>query len=422
MQKPKIFIGLINIASICKDFKQSFKKLGIETITAIYQSHSVIVSSDVDYDFDKIANQPRRWYDNIRPYKLRFVLQYLFNSLADKNPKEYVYQKAVKECDIFIFIWSSFEPNFSDLAYLKSIGKKVVCIHVGDDVRWKPAMEQEFASYNYTPISYAKDYFQCAKKEDKLTWLRNSEKYADLIYSRADQNQLALRPHYKWRMMVVPTDFVPNTNQKKAKPLVIHSPSNRDSKGTKYVIEAVEKLQAEGISFDFQLIENMPHKEALKTYQKADIVIDQLLCPGAGKFATECLAMGKVVMAKMGYGIYPDHHPDIENHPIIDVCPKTIYEILKNTILDSEMRQKKALQARQYVETHLNFDIFCRDMLVFLEQKETDRKYEFYPSFFRDKFIPENENFIYNQWTDFVKDCDWYKKHVKSGERDGLTF
>jgi hypothetical protein len=418
MQKPKIFIGLVNIASILSDFKKSFSKLGYETITAIHQNHSVIVSSQVDYDFSTIRNK-KSWYDNIRPYKLRFLLQYLL----DKKKKQIntIYQKIVQECDIFIFIWSSFQPDFSDIAYLKSIGKKVVCIHVGDDVRYAPAMQQEFALYDYQPIGYSKEYLEQVTAERKLLWLRTSEKYADLVYSRADQNQLGLRPHYKWRMMVIPSDFEPNYQQNKTNPLVIHSPSNREVKGTKYVLEAVERLKQEGEIFDFQLIENMPHEEALKTYQKADIIIDQLLCPGAGKFATECMAMGRVVMGKMGYGIYPDNIPAMKDNPIVDSCPKTIYENLKSLIHNHELRCELSLKGPEYVKKHLNFDLFCERMLELLDMK--NHEYEYYPTFFREKYIPEPESIeIYNQWTSFVKDCDWYKQYIPRGERDGLIF
>lgn len=416
--KSKIFIGLTNIASQIGDFKQAFSKLGYDTITAIHENHSVITSSLVDYDFSIIKNK-KKWYDNIRPYKLRFLLQYLLDKKKQKIKA--IYEKIVQECDIFIFIWSSFQPDFSDIAYLKSIGKKVVCIHVGDDVRYPNAMQQEFALYDYEPVGYSKEYLQQVTAKQKLLWLRTSEKYADLVYSRADQNQLALRPHYKWRMMVVPSNFVPNYQQNKTNPLVIHSPSNREAKGTKYVLEAVERLKQENEVFDFQLIENMPHAEALKTYQKADIIIDQLLCPGAGKFATECMAMGRVVMGKMGYGVYPDYIPDVENNPIVDTCPKTIYENLKSLIHNYELRRELSLKGSEYVKKHLNFDLFCERMLELLEAKT--HKYEHSPNFFREKYIPEPESIeIYNRWTNFVKDCDWYKENVSSGERDGLIF
>lgn len=414
----KIFIGLANIASQIGDFKSSFTKLGYETTTAIYGGNSGIIYSLVDYDFS-IINNKKSWYDNIRPYKLRFLLRYLFDKKKEKIQK--IHQDIVKECNIFIFIWSSFEPDFSDIAYLKNMGKKVVCIHVGDDVRYPYAMQQEFALYDYQPVGYTKEYMAQVTAEQKLLWLRTSEKYADLVYSRADQNQLALRPHYKWHMMVVPTDFTPIYTQNKLNPLVIHSPSNRDGKGTKYVLEAIEKLKSEGVVFQFQLIENMPHGEALKTYQKADIIIDQLLCPGAGKFATECMAMGRVVMGKMGFDVYPDYIPDREAHPIVDTCPKTIYDKLKSLIYDYDLRCKLSLMGPKYVKEHLNFDLFCERMLAILETKE--HHYEHTPIFFREKFIPEPENIdTYNKWTNLVKDCDWYKKYVPSGERDGLIF
>ena len=58
---------------------------------------------------------------------------------------------------------------------------------------------------------------------------------------------------------------------------IVHAPSDRLVKGTRYVLEAVNQLQAEGIPVELSLIENMSHSEARRAYERADLLIDQLL-------------------------------------------------------------------------------------------------------------------------------------------------
>jgi hypothetical protein len=412
--KPRIFIGLTDISSQIQDLSEAFKLLGYQTITAVYQKRSVVNDTRPDYDIQEMNS--RQWFANIRPYRLRLWLQ---KKLDAKNR---VWQKAIRKCDVFIFLWDTFQPDFSDLALLKSLGKKVVTIHVGDDVRWVYAMQQEFASYHFQPMQYDSSYFHWSSLHNKLNRLRYAEKYADLVYSRLDQAQLSLRPYHQWKMMVRPEKFTAYSNQKLQNPLVIHSPTNREIKGTQYILEAVERLKSEGFVFEFQLFENIPHQEALQLYQKADIVIDQLLCPGAGKFATECLAMGKVVLAKMGYGVYPQKIAP--NCPLVDVNPENIYQVLKDLLPNHARRQALAEAGPLFVKEHLNFHHFCKDLLEKLTSSPDTLTYDYYPSFFRQQFVPESAEALqsYNQWTAFVKDCDWYKQYVPTGERDGLIF
>lgn len=160
--------------------------------------------------------------------------------------------------------------------------------------------------------------------------------------------------------------------------------------------------------------------EAIKQYTNADILIDQLLCPGSGKLATEALASGTIVMSHMGYDLYPQNNPS--DCPIIDVNTNNLYEKLKQLILNYDFRKKHAQQGRSYVEKHLDVKFFCQKVLDLLNG--VDMKYDYYPTFFRDGFIPESAESIpvYNKWTAFVKDCNWYKEHVVSGNRDGLIF
>jgi hypothetical protein len=158
-----------------------------------------------------------------------------------------------------------------------------------------------------------------------------------------------------------------------------------------------------------------------KKYSTADIVIDQVLCPGAGKFATECLAMGLVVLSRMAYNQYPDFIPEMEKNPIIDCSPDTIYDELKKIILNHELRSKLALEGPKYVRRNLNTNHFCERLMNMLYIKE--EPCELFPSFFRNTYLPEKDKLdIYNSFTRMVSTCDWYDKFVPKGEREGLIF
>src|SRR5437764_15466880 len=96
------------------------------------------------------------------------------------------------------------------------------------------------------------------------------------------------------------------------------------------MLDAVARLQAEGIPFEFRLVENLPYAEVRKLYEQADLLIDQLLAGWYGGVALELMALGKPVISylraeDLGY-IPPAMHAQL---PIINATPTTFYEVLK---------------------------------------------------------------------------------------------
>ena len=409
----KIFIGLNNVASVFSDLKAGFSELGIETlIVSRYMNSSVIINDYSDFNTALIkAKLP-----NFRPKLLSSLMRRIWSWVVDS----FIFRKAVKECDTFIFISSSFREDFCDLRRLKSKGKHIICVFVGDDVRWIPAMEQEFRKYNLDPIEYdIPELLSFKYLKERLTRIRKSEKHADFIFSRLDQAQLQLRPYYRWNMMVDPKKISVNSTQRKI-PIIAHAPSDRSFKGTKYVLSAFDELKKEGLMFDIRLIENIPNKKALELYADADIVIDQLLCPGAGKLATEALASGAIVMSNMSYKSYPQNN--LIDCPIIDVNPANIQSVLKKWILNVDKRIQLASLSRVYAEKHLDIRNFC-DQVVRLVNGD-NIPYDYYPSFFHEHYIPNSktERDILNHWTLAVKDEKWFKQSINNKERSGLRF
>lgn len=409
---PKIFIGNNDIASQVSDLKVAFKSLGVDTLTAMDRKAGGVIKGNVDYNF---TDYKKIWFGGVRPKIFQKWLQ-------EQQHIEYkVWRKAVKECDIFIFIWSSFRPDFSDFKELREKGKIVINCFVGDDARWFYSAKQEYESYGMRAPIYNEDYnYAVSGLRFRLKHIRIAEKYCHHVFSRLDQAQLQLRPYHRWNMMVLPEKIKHNPVQRKTKVKVLHAPTHRKAKGTEFVLAAFKKLKSEGFDFEVVLLENVPNEEAIKMYVDADIIIDQLIWPGTGKFSTEALAAGKVVMSHMAYDRYPQKNP--KECPIIDVNPDTIYDELKSVITDYERRQILANKGRDYVIKYLDVRIFCNKVLDLCSGKKIEEDYQ--PDFFRNQYVPESEEAAEecNKWTAIVKDCDWYKHYVPSGERAGLIF
>lgn len=409
---PKVFIGNNDVASQISDLKIAFKALGIETLTAMDRESGGVIKGHVDYNF---TDYKKIWFGGVRPKKFQKWLQ-------ERQHIEYkVWRKAIKECDIFIFIWSSFKPDFSDFKELREKGKTVINCMVGDDARWFYAAKQEYEMFGMRAPIYGDDYnYAVTGLRVRLKQIRMAEKYCTHVFSRLDQGQLQLRPYHRWNMMVLPENIPHNPVQREKKVKVLHAPTHRKAKGTEYVLKAFEKLKSDGVDFEPILLENVPNEEAVKIYSDADIIVDQLFFPGTGKFATEALAAGKVVLGHMAYDRYPQKNPN--ECPIIDANPDTIYEELKKIIPDFEKRKKLAAQGRDYVLKYLDVRIFCKKVLDLYGNKKIEEDYS--PDFFRKHYIPESQEAIdeCNKWTDLVKDCSWYKQYVPKGERAGLKF
>ncbi|MCP5049790.1 MAG: glycosyltransferase [bacterium] len=412
----KVFIGWMDTASQVGVYRKGFEANGVETLCAIRTQHSTNVEGVAHYNLDAMVpplSSVPRGDKAVEP----IVRQAFRNQL-----QEYIWQKALEECDTFFFIWNSFKSDCSDYAELKRRGKRIITNFVGHDIRWGPAMEQEFARYSFQPIEYQGDPAHWMKLPKQLHYLRTAERYSDIILSLTNQAQLELRPCYNFYYPLDLTRITEHNRQRKTKPVVLHVPTNPEIKGTRYVLDAFKRLKTEGVSFEGKLIQKVPHHEILRMYEQADILVYQLLCPGGGKQAYELLAAGKVVLTRMGY----DHYPQVNagTSPIIDAGPETIYEKLKDIILDYPKRAALAKKGRPYVEKHHDVVKLCRTMIDRLESHPGEEDYDLYPGFFRDHYVPESSNnsWLYNKYTNYVKDCRWYRRYVEPGQREGLRF
>ena len=409
----KIFIGLIDIASVIEDWKFGFKKLGIDTITASHGHMTPMHRNKVDYDIDKLF--PLKFFPGVRPRKLQAYLQ------DRANPaKNFVFRKALRECDIFVYIFRGFYKDFKDFEIIRDRGKKLVYIFTGGHERWYYAAKQEFDKFAMNPMEINPEYYSTLDYlENSLRIVRNVEKYANCIWSLPEQSQLLFRPYYRFDIPLNVDNYICKSSQKKI-PLIIHASSSPIFKGTKYILDTIKKLEKEGVEFEFEMIHNMPHEKALERYKQCDIIVNQLFAPGGGKLAIEGMAMGKVMLTFQGYEYGYDQKVP-KDCPIVDVDKQNITDKLRDIIKNVELRQKLAEAGPAYVREHHSAEKCAKTLLDNLDDNNLNP--DFTPTFFRNDFIPESAPSIeiYNKWTQHVKNCDWYKQ-IEPGERAGLIF
>ena len=94
------------------------------------------------------------------------------------------------------------------------------------------------------------------------------------------------------------------------------------------------------------------HLEAIKVYQKADIIVDQLLAGTYGVFALEGMAMGKPVITYITEEMKKTLPGSL---PIVSANPDNIKEKLEMLIQDGQLRRKLGKEGRVYVEAYHDY-------------------------------------------------------------------
>jgi glycosyltransferase involved in cell wall biosynthesis len=138
-------------------------------------------------------------------------------------------------------------------------------------------------------------------------------------------------------------------------PLIIghtcRGPQARHFKGTDHVIKVVQELEkTHGVTFD--LVEGVPHEEALRRKATWDIAVDQIADAGGwgyGVNSLESLSQGIPTCTRMR----PECDEFFKDHPFINVDFDNLKEKLVELIDDPEYRRRKGEEGRTWVyETH----------------------------------------------------------------------
>ena len=282
----------VNIAGIPWENVQALRRKGIDARLVVFERGTLHPEADLSLD-------------RHGPLPQKLVQQFA------------AFARLAPQTDIFHFYFGlTLIPKSLQFPLLRALGKKSVFHYLGSDIRGKTPAELAFGKRAGAEIigSYA-----------ATRWVPD----AHVIPPGLD-----LRP------------FTPVPPSDNPRPLVVHAPSNREKKGTRFVIEACEQLDVE-----LDIVEGVPHDAARERYARADIVVDQLNAGWHGVFALESMALGKPVVAHIdaataerserGFGI---------RLPIVPATKETLAGALRPLVEQPALRREIGAQSRAYVE------------------------------------------------------------------------
>ncbi|WP_051569316.1 glycosyltransferase [Alkaliphilus transvaalensis] len=316
--------------------------------------------------------------ENFKAYSFNYFESYLqYSNVWQTESYELikVLDKFIDYYDIFHFHnGHTVMTDFSDIDMINKAGKKMIMHHRGNDVRFK-SLASKGKGYvnpyvktnNYLSDEEIKDNLELFSESMDAAIVQDNELYKYVIdYYRSKGKPVYVLPRLINSKVIKP--LYPQITTKK--PTIVHAPTDRAFKGSDIIEETLEKLKADKISFDYISIEGKSHKDALKYYRKADIVIDQILCGSYGNVSVEAMAMGKPVICYI--------RPDLEKMygdkmPIISANPDNLYQKLKALITEPEERFSLGKKGRAYVEEHHEGSRIIKDLIkIYQEVLETN--------------------------------------------------
>lgn len=257
---------------------------------------------------------------------------------------------AARQYDVFHFYFGNtlFPWPFPDLPLLRALGKRIIFHFCGCDVRNRA---RNLAEYTISGCHECVSLVCLGKRRPPLHW-------ADAVFVStpdllADVPGAVLIPGpvdlARWQP--APPRATPPSA---ADPLrILHAPTDREIKGTAYVLDAVERLQAAGYPVALQVLEGIPAAEVPAFVAQADIVVDQLMIGAYGTFSVEGMATGRPVVCRIRDDLRGHYPPDL---PVVSADPASIYAVLERLVLDpaecARLGQAGAAYARQVHEMH----------------------------------------------------------------------
>ena len=171
-------------------------------------------------------------------------------------------------------------------------------------------------------------YCLCNRPQKKAALVKKIEFYSNRIISNQPTNGFLIYPE-KTKPFYVISKPAPGegmlekfNNTEKIK--IAHFPSNTLLKGTKTVLEAIEKIKDKyGDRVEF-IMERMPNSELLKKLEEIHILIDQFHAIH-GLLSVEAMSRGCVVIARLGKWF-------VEERPEIPIVNSSQDELEKNLI------------------------------------------------------------------------------------------
>jgi glycosyltransferase involved in cell wall biosynthesis len=292
----------VNIAGQPYTFVRALRALGVDAELLVFKERPFVRGYDRTLHLERYPSRLRKWLRVMRAFV-----------------------QAATRYDVFHFHTNMtlLYPFRWDLPILRTLGKKIVFQFWGSEIRGRDPSTLSYLRYADAVIV------------GSYHMLAHAPPGAHVVLPGLDLS----------RWPVTPSDRFDGPVR------IVHAPSSRAVKGTAHVLAAADRLRQRGVPFELELVEGVPHAEAVRIYERSDIAVDQLAAGWYGIFALEAMALGKVVMGH----IDPEKAELLERArglrpAVVGISAATLAETLERFIGEPELRADRARMGRGYVE------------------------------------------------------------------------
>lgn len=120
---------------------------------------------------------------------------------------------------------------------------------------------------------------------------------------------------------------------------VLHAPNHKAIKGTQLLVDAIDRLKAEGLDIELVLLQRVPNDRIRQVMAEVDLVADQFVIGWYAMFALEAMAMEKPVLCYLRDDL-------VELYAKTDVLPPGELPILNTSSLEIAERLRWAYAHR----------------------------------------------------------------------------
>ncbi len=353
-RRPRVFIGLHEIAGFYRNLHEGFVKAGCPTRLVTLSRHP--------FGYEEL---PRDWIGHLLRWWLRKALNVEGETWSKFTPHwlrwgigQTMILLAALTHEVFIF---SCGVTFADalgterIFWLKRLRRKAVVIFHGSDSR-APWCDR---------TGYHRDGHRVKGPEllaliqTRKAKVQCAHAIADVVMDWPMSGHFHPKPFLNRLLFGTPTPATPDLPAKAATASqavrILHCPSDSGIKGTAEIRRVIQRLQQEGWPLDYVELSGVTNQQVLDELGHCDFVIDQLFSdiPMAG-FAREAAMFGKAALVG-GYAWeeLKRYLPQEDWPPTLLCHPDRLEPALRNLLQKGrEKWQALGKLAERYVHTH----------------------------------------------------------------------
>lgn len=270
---------------------------------------------------------------------------------------------------------------------MRLAGIKVIILPYGGDYQMYSSLID--LSWKYGLIhSYPEGIYQETIRRKKITyWVKN----ADCIIPGFQFDGIGRWDCIPYAIYIIDTGLWPQKTEYSMNDGIngpvrlVHTPNHRGCKGTEYVIDAVKRLQGEGLLVELLLLEKISNEEIRKIMPTVDILVDQLLM-GYALSAIEGLSTGLPVLSNLENERITRvfrRFSYLNECPIVSSSPENIVDNLRILIKNPGLRREIGCASRMFAEKYHSYKtgeyIFGSVYSKILDGKDLDLMNMFHP-------------------------------------------